>query len=138
MNGFLQTRRRLRAAETRNLASALQARGWRLADSALARLVGWMGRRAAPQAGLCLMPCRAIHTFFMRFPIDVVFFARDGTVLRRIDRLEPGRAVACRTAFAVLELPAGAAASHALVEGGNVKWPAGHASDPFRPPPQQL
>lgn len=122
MTGRLRERRQRHAIETRELVEGIEARGWQLADGVAGRLVGWMGRRRiARSAGLCLMPCRGVHTFFMRFPIDVVFLARDGTILKRVDRLPPGRAVVHPAAFAVLELPAGAAKSHDLVVGGNVK-----------------
>ncbi len=32
--------------------------------------------------GLWLSPCQSIHTFFMRYPIDVVFLDAQGTVLK--------------------------------------------------------
>jgi hypothetical protein len=83
----------------------------RVAATALRRLRGLLGRRGlAVDEGLLLRPAPAIHTFFMRFPIDVVFLAADGTVLKVVPALRPWRARACRGAVAVLELPAGAAA----------------------------
>lgn len=123
-----------RATQAKALGDVVAARGWQLADSALARLVGWMGRRTVgPEAGLCLVPCRAIHTFFMRFPIDVLFLASDGTVLRRIDGLPPRRAARHPGAFAVLELPAGVATTRGLVVGRKLDAQAGCASASIPP-----
>lgn len=53
------------------------------------RAKGLLGREAIDGA-LVLRPCRQVHTFRMRFPIDVVWCAEDGRVVR-IATLEPGR-----------------------------------------------
>ncbi len=80
----------------------------RVADGPLTRLRGLMGRRALPPGeGLLLKPAPSIHTFFMRFPIDVVFLDRDGRVLRVAESVRPWRTAAARGARAVLELRAG-------------------------------
>jgi uncharacterized membrane protein (UPF0127 family) len=47
--------------------------------------------------------------FFMRFPIDAVFLARDGEVLKVSANVRPWRTAAARGAHAVIELPAGEA-----------------------------
>lgn len=60
----------------------------------------------ASQPGGCVLfiaPCRSIHTFGMRHPLDVAFCARDGTVLRSLRSVPPGRVVRCPRACAVLE-----------------------------------
>ena len=82
------------------------------AQSFWGRLRGLMLRSYLPPGhGLLLRPCNAIHTFFMRFPIDAIYLDATGRVLR-IDRaLAPWRiARPCPGARAVLELPAGGAA----------------------------
>jgi uncharacterized membrane protein (UPF0127 family) len=56
--------------------------------------------------GLLIPRCRSVHTFGMRFPIDVFFLDRDGFVLREERAVRPCRIVACAGASAVLELPA--------------------------------
>jgi uncharacterized membrane protein (UPF0127 family) len=89
-----------------------------------ARFLGWMGRRRlAPGDALWLRPCRAVHTLGMRLPIDVVFLDRGGCVLRVVASLPPWRACAHRHAYAVLELPAGAAAARGLQPGVRVDLP---------------
>jgi uncharacterized protein len=52
-----------------------------LAETKRARRRGLIGRKEF-EGALVLRPCRHVHTFFMRFPIDIAFCDRDGTVLR--------------------------------------------------------
>jgi hypothetical protein len=80
-------------------------------DSAARRrgLLGRDGMRA--REALIIAPSNAIHTFFMRFDIDVAFVARDGRVLKVRAAVPPWRMSAAIGAFAVVELPAGALAA---------------------------
>lgn len=57
---------------------------------------------------LVLAPCRAIHTWFMRFQLDVIFFAHDGRVTRTAVRVQPFKMVwgGCST-WGVLEMQSG-------------------------------
>lgn len=59
-------------------------------------------------SALIIAPSNAIHTFFMRFAIDVIFVARDGRVLKLCRELRPWRIAAALRGFAVVELPGGA------------------------------
>ncbi len=72
-----------------------------------ARLLGlaWLEREEAG-AGLLIPRCAAVHTFGMRFALDVCFLAEDGEVLDRRRAVPARRFVARRGAAAVLELPA--------------------------------
>lgn len=60
---------------------------------------------------LVIEPCGSIHMMFMRFPIDAVFYDREGTVTRVAHRVRPwiGIALGGRGARGVIELPAGSA-----------------------------
>jgi uncharacterized protein len=62
----------------------------------------------ADGSALVIAPTNAIHTFFMRFAIDVAFVARDGRVLKLRRAMPPWRIAAAWGAFAVVELAAGA------------------------------
>ena len=89
-----------------------------LADSPLTRLRGLLGRDGLdPGEGLLLRPASSIHTFFMRFPIDVVFLDRALVVVAVADRIEPWRAASQRGAKAVLELPAGESSRRGISVG---------------------
>jgi uncharacterized membrane protein (UPF0127 family) len=75
---------------------------------------GLLGRDTMPAgSGLVIAPCSGIHTCFMRFPIDIVFAARDGRVLGVRHRVAPWRIAISLRAFAVIELPGGS-----LVDSG--------------------
>ncbi len=56
--------------------------------------------------GLLIPRCRSVHTFGMRFPLDLVFLDAAGRVVRRCPAVPPGRVVSEPGAQAVLELPA--------------------------------
>ena len=77
-----------------------------VAATTRSRLLGlaFLARHRAPR-GLFLPRCHSVHTFGMRFPIDVVFFDADGREIRRVDGLRPRRLVSQRGSAAVLELP---------------------------------
>ena len=69
---------------------------------------GLLGRDALDlSAGMMLAPCVAVHTAFMRFPIDVVFVDREGVVRKIVRDLKPWRIAAAPRAYAALELAAG-------------------------------
>lgn len=91
-----------------------------IADTLWSRFKGLMLRSSLPAGGaLVLERSRAIHTAFMRFPIDVVFVDGSGVVVKVSERLAPFRvAGSLRGARSVLELPPGAS-KHALVEPGD-------------------
>ena len=57
---------------------------------------------------LIIAPTNAIHTWFMKFPIDVAFVAKDGRIVKTRSRLPAWRLAAAWRAYAVIELPAGA------------------------------
>jgi uncharacterized membrane protein (UPF0127 family) len=69
-----------------------------------ARLLGLAFlKELAPDHALLIPHCRSVHTFGMRFPIDVTFLDERGRTLRVEHGVKPGRVVSCRGAFAVLE-----------------------------------
>ena len=71
------------------------------------RARGLIGREDL-EAILVLRPCRQVHTFGMRFPIDVVYADREGRVLKLVRAIRPWRASYCVGAKTALELPVGA------------------------------
>jgi uncharacterized membrane protein (UPF0127 family) len=72
--------------------------------------VGLLGRRGlAKDEGLLLTPCTSVHTFFMRFPIDILYLDRERVVVKAVRALRPFRVSAClRGGHSILELAAGA------------------------------
>ena len=90
-----------------------------MATTLRARLLGLAllpVERAGP--GLLIPRCASIHTFGMRFALDVHFLDGEDRVIRSVFGLSPCRATACRGAASVLELPAGAAQGGAISPSG--------------------
>jgi hypothetical protein len=79
-----------------------------------------------PAEALVIAPCSAIHTFAMRFPIDVIFAARDGRVLKTREAFPPGRMSVSLGAFAVIEMAAGEIARAGIRKGDRLVVEAAH------------
>ena len=77
-----------------------------VASTRLSRLLGLalLPRRRAG-AGLLIPRCRSVHTFGMRFRLDVLFLDGEGRVLELRRAAPPGRVLRCSVARSVLELP---------------------------------
>ena len=92
---------------------------------------GLLGRDGLPDdTALVIAPSNAVHTFRMRFAIDVVFVRRNGEVLK-ICAAVPANRIALRVgAFAVIEMPAGAAAQANLQSGDQLMFEAHNRSVP--------
>src|SRR5215208_4603797 len=72
------------------------------------RRQGLLGRESLPEGtAIIIAPSNAVHTFFMRFAIDIAFVARDGRVIKVRSSVQPWRLAAALRAFAVIELAAG-------------------------------
>ena len=90
---------------TRNttLATSLE-----IARTSAERSKGLLGRDALPPGGgLWIVPCESVHTFWMRFPLDLVYVDRSLRVKKVRNAVGPWRISACLSAHSVLELPAG-------------------------------
>ena len=87
-----------------------------VAESRWQRFRGLAWRRRPPDGWALLFPrCRSVHTFGMRFPIDVVFLNRWGWPVEIRRAVRPRRVVGCRDGAAVIEMAAGAADRHFVV-----------------------
>ncbi|MGH3132186.1 MAG: DUF192 domain-containing protein [Gaiellaceae bacterium] len=101
-----------------------------VADRAHRRMRGLLGRRRLnPGQGMVLRPAFAIHTHFMRFPIDAVFLDSDQVVIAIEHSLRPWRTASCRGAREVVELAAGECERRGLEVGDRVAWASRSASD---------
>jgi uncharacterized membrane protein (UPF0127 family) len=88
---------------------AVVANRVRVATKRVERAVGLLSRRFLNEGeGLLITPCRGVHTWFMRFAIDLVALNRDGVVVDAVSELGPWRIRLPRPGgINVLELPAG-------------------------------
>ena len=74
-----------------------------------ARRRGLLGRDGLEHGhALVIAPCNAVHTWFMRFAIDIAFAARDGRVVKLRRGVRPWRMAFAVRAFATIEFPTGA------------------------------
>lgn len=80
-----------------------------VAATSAQRAKGLLGRDAlAAGEGLLFKRCSSLHTFFMRFAIDIAFISKDGKALKLAHAVPPFRVcVAPLRAHYALELPAG-------------------------------
>ena len=91
--------------QTRNTVLAHAAE---VADTSAKRRTGLLKHeRLAPGEGLWIDPCESVHTFFMKFPIDLVYLDKHHKVRKARNAVRPWRLSACLLAHSVLELPAG-------------------------------
>jgi uncharacterized membrane protein (UPF0127 family) len=80
------------------------------ADSSAKRRTGLLKHeRLEPGDGLWIVPCESVHTFFMKFPIDLVYLDKKRKVRKVRHAVPAWRLSACLTAHSILELPAGTA-----------------------------
>jgi uncharacterized membrane protein (UPF0127 family) len=93
-----------------------------LANTFFKRFIGWMGKKNIKQEeGLLLIPCRSVHTCFMKFPIDVLFLDASGKVIHMIENMKPWRvSPIVNGSAAVLEVSGGAAASSGIQLGDRI------------------
>jgi uncharacterized membrane protein (UPF0127 family) len=80
-----------------------------IAETLVDRLIGLMFREKLVGAdGLLLNPCRSIHTFFMRYNLDIVFLNSDNKIIKIIRDIKPWRMTWIYfRANKTLELPSG-------------------------------
>ena len=90
-----------------------------VAASLARRLRGLIGTdMLRPEQGMLLTPCRRVHSFFMRYPLDLVFLNEQGRVVRTVRDFAPRRiSPFVADASAVLELRAGALADTPVAPG---------------------
>jgi uncharacterized membrane protein (UPF0127 family) len=87
------------------------------AHTRAARLKGLAKLDALPASMALHIPkCWSVHTFTMRFPLDLIWLARDGSVVRVDENVPPRRVRTCVRARSVVECNAGAA--RAFVDAG--------------------
>jgi hypothetical protein len=79
------------------------------ADSFFKRLKGLMFTKSLPTGhGLLIQPCQSIHTYFMNYPIDVLYLSKDLEIVGLDETIKPATVGKYqKRAFSVLELPSG-------------------------------
>ena len=89
-----------------------------VADTSAKRRTGLLKHeKLEPGEGLWIVPCESVHTFFMKFPIDLLYLDRRHKVRKARSAVRPWRLSACLLAHSVLELPAGTIAQSGTQAG---------------------
>ena len=96
------------------------------ANRMLTRMRGFLMRAAPGEGeGLLLSPCKGVHMYGMKFPLDVLFLDRKGRVVSYFADLRPGeRTPLQRGAYHALELPAGTIRRSGTEVGDVIEWDA--------------
>ena len=72
--------------------------------------------------GLVIDPCTSIHTLWMRFPLDVLYMDREGTIIRADERMRPWRIGPVFTGSRwVIELPPGTISATGTMAGDTIE-----------------
>lgn len=116
------TKNRLSSVRVRETQAALSERCTWALDS-YTRMVGLLNHASlSTQESLLIEPCKQVHTFFMRFSIDVVFLSSSNEVLK-ISSMKPWRlSPLVWNAKRVLELPMGRCSDIGLTEGAHLEF----------------
>ena len=98
-----------------------------VADTSRKRRTGLLQHESLPAGeGLWIIPCEGIHTFGMKFPIDVLFLDRKRKVLEIRAGMPRARLAFCLRAHSVLELPAGTAEATGTLPGDQLEFEEVH------------
>ncbi|CAA9310317.1 MAG: hypothetical protein AVDCRST_MAG93-5178 [uncultured Chloroflexia bacterium] len=97
-----------------------------VAKSFWSRLWGLMGRASLPHdTALVIVPNSSVHTFWMRFPIDVIFVDRNDIVVGLREAMPPNRPYAgAWKAYRTIELPAGVIQRTGTQRGDRLRFEA--------------
>jgi hypothetical protein len=94
-----------------------------VADSGAKRSKGLLGRSGLGQGeGLWIVPCESVHTFAMRFSLDLVYLDRHHRIRKIRKNVPPWRISFCLTAHSILELAAGVIGPQDAQRGDQVQF----------------
>jgi uncharacterized membrane protein (UPF0127 family) len=94
-----------------------------VADTSAKRRTGLLKHgRLDPGEGLWIVPCESVHSFGMKFAIDVVYLDKKKKVRKVRKNMVPLRISACLTAHSVLELPVGAIEASKTERGDQLEF----------------
>jgi hypothetical protein len=105
---------------TRNTQIANRAE---VAGSGMKRSKGLLGRKGLDAGeGMWIVPCEAVHTFFMQFPLDLIYLDKKNRIRKVKSNVRPWRLSVCLSAHSIIELPVGAIRDSQSHSGDIVKF----------------
>jgi hypothetical protein len=93
-----------------------------VADTSARRNKGLLGRAGLGAGeGLWIVPCEAVHTFAMKFAIDLIYLDRKHRVVKVRQAVRPGRISGAFRAHSVIELAPGVIAASRTQKGDELQ-----------------
>jgi uncharacterized membrane protein (UPF0127 family) len=94
-----------------------------LADTSAKRTTGLLKHAGLrPGEGLWILPCEGVHTFFMKFALDLVYIDKKSVVRKAVSNVPPWRLSMCLPAHSIIELPAGTIEPSATRKGDQLEF----------------
>lgn len=86
------------------------------------RLLGLLGKKdLSVEQGLIIEPCKIVHTFFMKFALDIIFLNQRDRVVNIIENMPPNRiSPFINEAQVVVELKAGVSKNKEIRLGNKI------------------
>ena len=72
--------------------------------------------------GLLITPCNSVHTFFMRYPLDLIYIDKELKVIKAVEDIYPWRMSMSRGAKGVIECKTGTIQKHELKINTHLIW----------------
>ena len=120
-----QPKRDLRLKISNLTSQAVIANNVEVADHGAKRRKGLLGRdHLSAGEGLWILPCEAVHTFGMQFPIDLIYLDRNNRVRKIRSGVPPFRLSGCLSAHSVLELASGTISQTQTKPGDRLEFSA--------------
>ena len=96
----------------------------KIADNFISRTIGLISKKEILEPeGLLIKPCCSIHTFFMKFDIDVLFVNRKNEIIALYENVKPWKILPIHlTSQYVVELPTGIISSKQIFKGNILKY----------------
>lgn len=92
-----------------------------IAGTGSTRTKGLLGRKGLPPGeALWIVPCEAVHTFWMQFALDLVYLDREHRIRKIRRNVPPWRISGCLTAHSVLEFAAGSVGEEIAQPGDQI------------------
>lgn len=93
------------------------------ANRFFSRLRGLLGRVPLTSSqGFLLTPCAQVHTFGMKYPLDIIFIDKTGRITKCVPNLKPNRMAASIKAYQALEMCSGQIQAQKIKVGDQLNW----------------
>jgi len=93
----------------------------KIADNYLSRLVGLLKNKSSKNSNLYIPACNCIHTYFMKFNIDIIMTDKNGKVIFLKENAKPFQIISCLKAKDTIELEKGSIKKFKIKIGDIIK-----------------